>query len=121
MSCHQCQTYSKIKTQAQELIPVKVNEPLELVGMDLIIYIKLYITKILISFYKDRYQQLQKGINMFVPSLIILQSLWIFTCSKRNLQMVLQNASKHLHAGNMREHGNEVDRIVIIIFRGIIT
>ena len=36
MSCHQCQIYSKIKTQAPELIPIKVNYPLELVGIDLI-------------------------------------------------------------------------------------
>ena len=36
MSCHQCQVYSKIKTQAPELIPIKVNNALELVGIDLI-------------------------------------------------------------------------------------
>ena len=38
MSCHQCQVglHSKIKTQAPELIPIKVNNALELVGIDLI-------------------------------------------------------------------------------------
>ena len=36
MSCHQCQVYSKIKTQAPELIPIKVNNALKLVGIDLI-------------------------------------------------------------------------------------
>ena len=35
-SCHRCQMFSKIKTQAPELIPIKVHEPLELVGIDLI-------------------------------------------------------------------------------------
>lgn len=36
MSCHRCQVFSKIKTQAPELIPIKVNTALELVGIDLI-------------------------------------------------------------------------------------
>ena len=34
--CHRCQMFIKIKTQAPELIPIKVNEPLELDGIDLI-------------------------------------------------------------------------------------
>ena len=36
MSWHRCQVYSKIKTQAPELIPIKVKQLLELVGIDLI-------------------------------------------------------------------------------------
>jgi hypothetical protein len=44
---------------------------------------------------------------MFAPSLTILPSLWIFTPSKQKLHMVLQDASKHLHAGNTKKYGNE--------------
>ncbi len=36
MTCDRCQRYEKLKTQAPELKPIKVNKALELVGMDLI-------------------------------------------------------------------------------------
>lgn len=35
-TCDRCQRFEKIKTQAPEMKAIKVNEPLELVGMDLI-------------------------------------------------------------------------------------
>ncbi|CAB4025130.1 myosin-1 isoform X3 [Paramuricea clavata] len=35
-TCDRCQRFEKIKTQAPELKSIKVNEPMELVGMDLI-------------------------------------------------------------------------------------
>ncbi|MPC69224.1 hypothetical protein E2C01_063442 [Portunus trituberculatus] len=38
-TCSQCQRYSRIKTVAQEMKPIKVKEPLELIGVDMIDYI----------------------------------------------------------------------------------
>ena len=102
-SCHRCQTYSKIKTQPPQLIPMKVEEPLELVGIDLVG--KVYTTLCKISkiktfnvtsthsyLFQGHYQQQLKVLSTYVPSLIISQSLLIFPQLPTNLLSVWPSA-----------------------------